>query len=189
LPQELPEYAVDGSTALQWGAGDGPPQWIEIDLETPQTINSVTMQVAQYPAGETRHQVWAISADGQQILLREFVGRTDDNDILTIELPIPLADVQSIRVNTLESPSWVAWKEIEVYDGESQSAACVVSANGSANLRAEPSTSADIAGALSAGQGALIAELTVGDDGFRWYGLLHDVWVREDVVTVTGDCD
>jgi hypothetical protein len=70
--------------------------------------------VAQYPAGDTLHRVYAYFADGSHELVAEFSGPTSDNDWLEAEFDPPLEGVTAIRVETLSSPSWVSWKQIEV---------------------------------------------------------------------------
>lgn len=186
LPEEPPMNVTDGS-ANQWGAGADAPQWIEIDLGGTFSIAEVTLQVAQYPAGDTQHQVWAITDQDRFILLREFDQSTRDNDILAAPLDSPLPEIRAIRVETLASPSWVAWKEIEVYAG-STGTACVVWAGGTVNLRAEASTASEPVGTIPAGRGAVVISQTEGDDGFIWYHLPHGAWVRQDVITASGDC-
>jgi hypothetical protein len=186
LPNEPAANAVDDTTDSQWGSGRDAPGWIEIDLVTPRAVGRVALTVAQYPAGRTVHRVWAVQSDGRRVLLAELDGPTSDPQVLTIDLPAAVPDVRRIRVETVESPSWVSWREIEVYTGEGE--ACVVGADGSVNLRAEPSTSAAVAGSLAAGTGAAIDSQTTGADGMRWWRLTHGVWVREDVVTASGGC-
>ena len=108
-----PEQAVDGTGAI-WSAAAEAPQWIEIDLGEPQTVGGVRLVVAQYPPGETRHQVWAILGDGSSTLLADVRGYTIQGQALEPVLVEPVPNVRAIRVATLESPSWVAWREIEV---------------------------------------------------------------------------
>ncbi|MCA9894520.1 MAG: discoidin domain-containing protein, partial [Anaerolineae bacterium] len=186
LPEENPENATDGSTETQWGSGGDAPQWLQINLDTPRSVSRVELTVAQWPSGETQHRVYGVLSNGQRVLLKELIGDTQEAVVLIIELPMPLADVISIRVETLRSPSWVSWKEVEVYESENETSACVALANG-ANLRAEPSTTTAVAGSVNGG--VVIGQQTVGDDGFIWYGTLNDTWVRSDVVSTSGDCD
>jgi hypothetical protein len=113
LPAEPPELAVDGTDA-QWGAGAFPEQWIMIDLGAPATVGSIRLLVGQWPAGRTVHQLFAAGPDGAMRLLVELRGYTRDYDLLEYLPPEPLSDIQYIRVVTLESPSWVSWREIEV---------------------------------------------------------------------------
>jgi hypothetical protein len=104
---------VDETDEL-WNAGAGPQQWIEIDLGKPSTITAIRLTVAQYPAGTTDHQIWARGPSGSLKMIHEFKGNSSDNQILTFEPNPPLTDAQFIRIVTTQSPSWVAWKEIEV---------------------------------------------------------------------------
>ena len=113
LPAEPAEQAVDGSAA-QWGAGAFAEQWLMIDLGGPQTIGAIRLLVGQWPAGPTSHQLFAAGPDGAMRLLAEFQDYTRDFDLLEY-LPVePLSGIQYIRVVTLDSPAWVAWREIEV---------------------------------------------------------------------------
>jgi len=50
--------------------------------------------------------------------IHEFSGVTDDNDWLVLTLDPRLDDVRFIRVQTVSSPSWVAWKEIQAYGNQ-----------------------------------------------------------------------
>ncbi|MEJ2012834.1 MAG: discoidin domain-containing protein [Anaerolineales bacterium] len=114
LPDQPPENAVDGSAA-QWGAGFDAPQWIEIDLGRPRTIGKIQLTVAQWPAGETVHQIWG-GATGEALkLLHEFRGSTEEGDMLVFEPVPPIENLQILRFVTTSSPSWVAWRELEVF--------------------------------------------------------------------------
>lgn len=190
LSNEPPAHLTDG-TAAQWGAGADAPQWIEIDLGDPQAVGEVRLTVAQWPAGDTHHQLWAIRADGSRVLLQDFAQATREGMVLTVTLTAPLADVTGVRVETLASPSWIAWQEIEVYaTAAAEGTACVVSASVNANLRAEPSTAGAIAGSLAAGRGAVVDGQTTGADGFTWWHLLPgEAWVRADVVQAGPGCE
>ncbi|MBN1977946.1 MAG: hypothetical protein JW918_11145 [Anaerolineae bacterium] len=113
LPEEPPERAVDGQPT-QWGAGNHAPQWIQIDLGAPATVRQVRLVVSQWPAGETVHQVWGGGPGEDLRLLHEFRGYTEENQVLDFVPAAPLERIQIVRIITLASPSWVAWKEIEV---------------------------------------------------------------------------
>jgi hypothetical protein len=113
LPEEPPEQAVDGQPA-QWGAGADAPQWIQIDLGAPATVRLIRLVVSQWPAGDTVHQVWGGGPGEDLRLLHEFRGYTEGDQVLEFVPDVPLEGIQTVRVVTLESPSWVGWKEIEV---------------------------------------------------------------------------
>ena len=114
LAEEPPEYAVDGEPT-QWGAGDDAVQWIQIDLEQPATIELIRLVVAQWPEGETVHQVWGAGPGEELRLLHEFSGFTQQGDVLEFVPDTPIENIQTIRIVTIQSPSWVAWVEIEIY--------------------------------------------------------------------------
>lgn len=113
LPEELAENAVDGTNA-QWGAGAGPPQWIEIDLGQSSAIRLIRLVVAQHPESATLHQILGRGESGDFRLLHEFFQATAEGHRLEVTFDPPLTDVQVIRVQTVESLSWVAWHEIEI---------------------------------------------------------------------------
>lgn len=108
LPDQPPAAAIDGDPTTQWGAGDGPTQWIEVDLGEPAEIGRIQLTVAQFPDGLTRH---LIDIDGARVWAFEHATAEDQVLELTLETPF-VGEV--IRVTTIFSPSWVAWKEIVV---------------------------------------------------------------------------
>jgi hypothetical protein len=55
------------------------------------------------------------SGSDEYLTVHEFNGSTNDNDWLIFTPETPLEDVAQIRVQTIASSSWVAWKEIQVY--------------------------------------------------------------------------
>ena len=114
LPAEPPESAVDESAGTQWGSGGSAPQWIEVDLQSAYRLTEVRLLVAQYPEGPTVHRVYVRRGGGLE-QVHEFAGDTGPGDWLAFTLEAPLDDVTAVRVETLSSPSWVAWSEIQVY--------------------------------------------------------------------------
>jgi hypothetical protein len=66
---------------------------------------------------------------------------------------------------------------------------CGVVASSTVNLRTGPGTTYDRAGALDSGQTEIIVGQAEGDDGFVWWKLESDTWVRSDIVTAGGQCD
>jgi dipeptidyl aminopeptidase/acylaminoacyl peptidase len=110
-----PEFVVDGlgATGLWW-SGYYAPQWIEVDLGRPTTIRSIELVVAQNPAGDTIHVIRGRDSRGNLHLLKVLAGHTADNMVLRVRPKRPWHGIRSVRVTTLESPSWVAWKEIRV---------------------------------------------------------------------------
>lgn len=110
------ELAVDGDLGTLWSAGDFPSQWIEIDLGEASDIAEIRLAPSQYPAGETTHRLYVRgpgTADAYE-LVHTFQGYTEDSQLLVFTPEEPLTSIRSIRIETVASPSWVAWREIEV---------------------------------------------------------------------------
>jgi len=114
LPDQPSSGAVDGTTDLWWGAGAPAPQWILIDLGSPQTIAKIRLAITQSPPGETIHQIWVGSQIDNLQLLYTFEGYTVFGQVLEFTPETPLENIRYVRVNTRQSPSWVGWEEIEV---------------------------------------------------------------------------
>lgn len=112
--QELDDFpaadAVDGDPSTWWSSGDGPPQWIEIDFAAEVTISAITLTVSQDPPAAATH---VFSSDGQTLL--EMTQETADFDQIELVPEEPWTEVQRLRIETIDTPSWVAWREIEAF--------------------------------------------------------------------------
>jgi predicted amidohydrolase YtcJ len=108
------QWVVDGDQGTAWISGADAPQWIEIDLGEVYHLEKILLHVSQYPDGETHHQIWAALKPGNYLLLTEFSGATVDQQTLTFQ-PETLPTVRFLKIETTQSPSWVAWREIEVF--------------------------------------------------------------------------
>lgn len=115
LTGEEPEKAVDGNYNTQWGSGAHPPQWIEIDLGAAYDIGTVKLYIAQFPEGDTEHNLEAKTDGGSWQLLHTFTGNTAEGNVLEYQSAVTNT-YRYIRVSTVTSPSWVSWKEIEVFE-------------------------------------------------------------------------
>jgi hypothetical protein len=111
-PDSPAAAVVDGDFDTTWSAGAGPVQSIEITLDGPQDVASIRLTVAQFPDGLTDHRVFGRTASGKLQLLQRFGGVTTDG--ATLVASGEWHDLVAIRVETRTSPSWVAWREIEV---------------------------------------------------------------------------
>lgn len=109
-------FAVDGDLGTLWNSGGGPTQWIEIDLGREYNIIRIELTPSQFPAGETVHRILAAGSGLQFSEIHEFKDFTTDGQALIFSPSDPIRGVQFIRVETTVSPSWVAWREIEVID-------------------------------------------------------------------------
>jgi hypothetical protein len=117
LPDTPPSLAVDDKPST-WISGGHPPQWIEIDLQAAAPIRAIRLTVAQDPSGTTVHRVLGKGASGDFVLLHQFSGATQEGQLLEFAPPAPWQGIRFIRIETTVSPSWVAWREIQVLGGE-----------------------------------------------------------------------
>ena len=87
-----------------------------MDLGTTKTIQEIRLTVIQSPAGPTTHRIWgsATGVEGSWQLLTIVQGNTSEGQILNAVLPTKVSGIRFIKVETTESPSWVAWSEIDV---------------------------------------------------------------------------
>ncbi len=120
LPEGPPLDALDESVETSWQSGADAPQWIKIDLGAGHTIAEVRLLVGQWPEGETRHRVYFRQAGttdnaANWQLAHEFIQPTADLDWLSFSLETPAFNIQYVMVETVSSPSWVSWREIEVF--------------------------------------------------------------------------
>jgi predicted amidohydrolase YtcJ len=114
LPDKPPRFAVDGDESTHWASGDGPTQWIEVDLGAPATATEIRLLPSQYPEGNTLHVLSVRGESGVFTEIHRFAQFTRDNDWLVFEPGTPLENVRFLRIETLESPSWVSWFEVQV---------------------------------------------------------------------------
>lgn len=104
------ELAVDGDTGTSWQA-DSSPQWIELDLGEVKEVNSLRLMADQSPDGFTIHELYGGMDPEPTDLISRLEGETAWGDWIEFEVG---ASVRYLRVLTVDSPSWVAWLEIEV---------------------------------------------------------------------------
>lgn len=69
-----------------------------------------------------------------------------------------------------------------------QPGVCEISAGSTVNKRSGPGTSFDRAGQLTSGSSPRAQGQATGADGFVWWQLDDESWVRNDVVNAQGDC-
>jgi hypothetical protein len=69
----------------------------------------ITALVDQTPSGTTNHQV---TLDGRSTPEFSWTGVTSNGDLLTHRFGT-LQTAQKVRITTIASPSWVAWREIQ----------------------------------------------------------------------------
>ena len=114
LAGEEAALVVDEDPTTQWGAGAFPVQWLEVDLGAEHTVTAIRLLVAQFPEGTTIHRVLVGAAPGALSEVHRFEGTTAADDLLEFLPDEPLTGVRIVRIETTSSPSWVAWREVEV---------------------------------------------------------------------------
>lgn len=65
---------------------------------------------------------------------------------------------------------------------------CEVVATGTVNKRSGPGTDFDRAGTMAAGERLEVVGQAEDSAGFIWYELEDESWVREDIISLQGDC-
>lgn len=115
----VPANVVEGDSNTLWNAGGdansgaGKRQWIELDLGERTTVARLRLQVEQTPAAPTHHIIYGGPTPNPQTELGRFQQPTQS--LQGLELAGTMHDVRYLRIVTVDSPSWVAWWEIEVY--------------------------------------------------------------------------
>lgn len=80
-------------------------------------------------------------------------------------------------------------RDIWVYDTPFfEEGVCNVVASGNVNKRSGPGTNFDRDGQMNSGETLEVEGQTEGDDGFIWYELEDGSYVREDIISLVGDC-
>ena len=80
-------------------------------------------------------------------------------------------------------------RNIWVYDTPFfEEGVCNVVASGTVNKRSGPGTTFDRDGQMNSGETLEVDAQTQGEDGFIWYELEDGSYVREDIITLVGDC-
>ncbi len=113
--EETARMAFDGVLDTLWNAQNFAAQWIAVTLDSLYLVDRIELVVAQAPAGPTSHVIWLGSGSGVRTLYKRLTDiHTEDGQTLTIEISPP-RPVDDLLVQTLESPSWVAWREVRVF--------------------------------------------------------------------------
>jgi len=102
----------DHDLQTTWNSGAFAPGWIQLDLGEPLTISRVRLYTVQTPAGPTRHEILGGLTPDSLTSLGALEGNTADGQWLELQAR---AQARYVRVVTVKSPSWVGWREIEIY--------------------------------------------------------------------------
>ena len=111
-PDDRAVFITDGDLYSCWFAGEDAPQWVEINLEQPSTIQTLWLMIAQEDVGHTLHQIQGLHENGEWIELYVIDESTWDRKVINITPEEPWQGISVLRINTLEAESWPAWCEI-----------------------------------------------------------------------------
>jgi hypothetical protein len=116
--QFVPQRAFDGDRGTDWNSGGYAPQWIEADLGAPTRLSDILLIPVHDIVGVTTHEVWVsdspIGDDRSKAkLAHTFQGETTDRQPLKFDFPKGTS-ARYVQVRTTQSPTWVAWWEVEI---------------------------------------------------------------------------
>ncbi|MDX1998442.1 MAG: discoidin domain-containing protein [Thermoanaerobaculia bacterium] len=103
-------------SSCAWNSMGPAPAWIQIDLGGQRRVRQIVVNPEQTPAGATQHRItgWG-EANQTPLLLAELNTVTISGGLTTIVIAGNTGDgIRFVRIETVASPSWVAWREIEV---------------------------------------------------------------------------
>jgi hypothetical protein len=107
--------AIDGLFETIWNAKAVAPQWITIALRGARTVEQIRLQVAQDPAGPSRHVIWVRGSTGTWRQVRVFNKTTREGEWLVFKPATPLKSIRYVRVETTAlGDLWPAWHEISI---------------------------------------------------------------------------
>ncbi len=113
--EERVRFAIDGDPETFWSAQDHPAQWISIALDKLYLAERIELVVAQAPPGPTTHFLWVDNGSGVRTRFKQLTDfHTEDGQTLSFDFDPP-RPVRGILIQTLEGPSWVAWREVRVF--------------------------------------------------------------------------
>ena len=110
---ESAAFVFDHDLERPWNSGSGVPGWIQLDLGQPTAITKVRLYTEQSPPGPTSHQILGGLSPDSLVPLGALDGDTDSRQWLELQVK---ENVRYVRIVTLKSPSWVAWREVEIYE-------------------------------------------------------------------------
>jgi beta-lactam-binding protein with PASTA domain len=108
--------ATDGQPETVARPPGSPSQWIEVDLGSPVTVQTVSLLVALERPGPATIEVWAWDAKGRFFPLHLFNEELEDGATLQARLAEPVLNVVRLRVATTAAPGPLGWREISVLD-------------------------------------------------------------------------
>lgn len=115
LAAQIAAITDPSSTATYFNTGSGAPGYVEIQLPGLYTVRNICLQVAQLPNGNTLHQIYVGTTTNPSTLVTTLNGYTSSGQWINLTYTPALTNVRFLRINTVSSPSWVAWVKFLVY--------------------------------------------------------------------------
>ena len=113
--QESAHLAVDDDLDSLWNSGRIPLGWFRIALDGQYLVNRVELVIAQTPPGPTTHELWLGDSSGTRARYERLISEhTEDGQTLEVTIDPPRS-INEVYVRTVQSPSWVAWREVRVF--------------------------------------------------------------------------
>ena len=118
--EEMAGLAIDGDPDTFWTAQLQAPQWYSVSFDELYVIDKLELEIAQSPAGPSTHEIWLGNGSSTRTLYRRFDNlHTEDGHMLEVPI-IPPRSLSEVQILTLDSPSWVAWREVRVFSSRSE---------------------------------------------------------------------
>jgi len=97
-----------------WNSGNWPEGWITLSPSTPTFVRYVRLEIDQLPSPATTTHVFSISTTNTPTLtpIQTIHGETAVHQWLRVEVN---QEITAFQAKTTESPSWVAWFNVEFY--------------------------------------------------------------------------
>ena len=109
-------YAFDDNPGTAWQAGGFPTHTIWYEFPRSVGIGRIRLIPSQVPiCANTTHEIWGGTGVGDLSRMAVYTGNTCDNQAFEIDEFWRNNAIRRIEIRTLSSPSWVSWREIEVY--------------------------------------------------------------------------
>lgn len=106
-------FGADADPQTIWNSGTWAPQWYFLALDGPHVVDRIDLLMAQTPAGKTTHEIWLADATFRLHQRLEDI-YTSDGQLLTVPVQ-PAQAITRVLIRTLDSPSYVAWREVRVF--------------------------------------------------------------------------
>ena len=117
------DLVTDGNPNTEWNSGGYSPAWIMLDLGRPMPVGKIRLLPDMYPYTTTTAS-FTVSVGADQNSMRNVYALSP---LLTDNVWYEvggdggngdhLGNVRYVKITTTSDPTWVAWREIEVYGG------------------------------------------------------------------------